>query len=210
MENLWAKLETQLEADAPELLDRLRPGISEPTLNAFEIEIGQPLPDDVRTAYLRHDGCKLTSHDEVGMFGRFNWLSVDQIRETWLLSLENYDPSDPYFYEDDQWCDLPIRPWCSAPPAWIPVAKGIGFAGFVYVDLLPGPTGRLGQLIGEDIHGMSKWVVATSLTEYITHLSSELECGRVHVFTNRDTQQQNWRCTDGRPFVAPGFAKVFG
>jgi cell wall assembly regulator SMI1 len=131
----------------------------------------------------------------------------------WEIQEANFDPADPYHYDeddDDGWAGLPIRPWQSAPSYWLPIGWRPGVAGRLHVDLLPGPTGQIGQLVGEDIHGMSKWIAANSFTGYLTHLSNELEAGRVCVFTDKHTQQQDWRCLDGRPFVAPGFAKVFG
>ena len=97
-----------------------------------------------------------------------------------------------------------------SPPQWIPIAEGVGSACFIYVDLLPGPTGAVGQLVGEDVHGMSKWVISRSLDDFLLSLTEGLESKQVKVDVIPATQLQHWVRSADAPFKPPGFARVFG
>jgi len=54
----FARIDAWLEAHAPEVLARLRPGASEEELAGAETALGRALPTSLRTSYGAHDGAK--------------------------------------------------------------------------------------------------------------------------------------------------------
>jgi cell wall assembly regulator SMI1 len=76
--------------------------------------------------------------------------------------------------------------------------------------MLPGPSGKKGQIVVESIHAMAKGIFANSLSEYIASLIQGLQSGSLKVITDPDTQDQYWGYTSGNRFLAPGDRDVFG
>ena len=213
MTDLWDRLERQLEIHAPELATSLRPGVGEVALATFEEGIGQRLPDDLREAYLRHDGCDhMRRTGAIGLFGTYRWLPLGEVCADWQRSRGGFDESDPYFYdrEDGGWETLPIRPWQYPPPQWIPLGGCVGVPARLYIDMLPGPLGTAGQVVGQDVDSMSTFVFCSSLAEYLLYLLDGLERGIVGVISIPGTQEQDWVRNDKTPFIPPGCVGVFG
>lgn len=213
MTELWDRLERQLKIRAPELAASLRPGVSEFALTVFEEEIRQRLPDDVREAYLRHDGCDHKwDENAAGLFSDTQWLPLNEVREAWQWNSGGFDEADPYFYEVDDggWEKLPVRPWQYPPPQWIPIGKRMGIACLLYVDMLPGPVGTASQLVCQDFSSVSTSVLCRGFAEYLQYLVTGLEIGDIQVDTVPHTQLRRWHRTDGSFFSPPGNASVFG
>ena len=213
MTDLWNRVDRQLQIHAPELAASLQPGVSESALTAFEGRIGQRLPEDVREAYLRHDGCRYKdSYDRLGLFSTDQWLPLSEVSELWQHNWEWFDDSDPYFYEEasGEWAQLPLRPWQRPPPQWVPIGRLLGEASMIHIDLLPGPLGTVGQMVGQSYSSMSTGIFASSLGAYLLYLVEGLESGAIAVNVFPHTTVQFWDRIDGAEFRPPGCVSVFG
>jgi internalin A len=214
-ELLWEKLEHQLSLNVPKLQQRLRPPSSLEQIQLFESKTNLVLPDDLRNAYLRHDGCEFdgASQGHVGFFGDIEWLSLSDSLERQQSNWQFFNEDDPYFYgpDDGEWDNLPIRPWQGPPTYWVPVGKCYHCAIDIYADLMPGPTGRVGQLVIQNIHGMSTGVLADSWTSYVEWLINGLENRTLNMVTQPDSSIRRWGSTKGEEIAKPkGGACVFG
>ena len=139
MNDLWSRLEAQLHVHAPDLASRLREGASEAELEAYEAEIGWRFPDDLRTSYLRHDGCNYLYWNDgtfpsQALLGQLQWMPVGESLQKWRsrdTAVNEGDP-DPYFFggEEDatSWSGMRIRPWQAQPESWIPVGRLLNFS----------------------------------------------------------------------------------
>ena len=213
MTDLWTRVDRQLQIHAPELAANLQPGVSESALTSFEGRIGQRLPDDVREAYLRHDGCRYTdAYDRLGLFGNRQWLPLGEVSEVWQSNREEFDDSDPYFYEEasGHWAHLPVRPWQSPPPQWVSIGRVLGEPSMIHIDLLPGPLGTVGQMVSQNYSSMSSSIFARSLGAYLLYLVEGLESGAIAVNVFPHTTVQFWDRIDGAEFRPPGCVSVFG
>jgi cell wall assembly regulator SMI1 len=214
MQEILSLLDQQLSIHAPALAATLRVGASESMLNTFEGEIGQRLPPDVRAAYQWHNGCDYEqsgNNRTIGLFGRHQWCPIEKVIELWDENNHNFDSNDPYFYDEDQWDNLPLRPWTSTPPSWIPIGLIPSYQSCtISIDMLPGPSGKVGQIVAESIHAMSKGIFANNIYDYFFSLAKGLRSGSIIVITNPDTQDQYWGYTSGNRFLAPGDRDVFG
>jgi cell wall assembly regulator SMI1 len=212
MSQLWDRLEQQLLACAPSVVSDFHTPASVGALDAYEEEAGIQLPDEVRQAYLRHDG---SSGDEnrpsLGLFGRYRWLSLAESRQQLHFNLQNFDEGEPYFYDekDPSWSTLPVRPWKSPPPQWMAVARLWGAQTYLYVDLLPGPAGERNQLVGYDFHGPPVWVHASSMTAYLQFLVEELDSKHSTCWQDPNTGEWDWRASGGSYLLAPGYRRAF-
>jgi cell wall assembly regulator SMI1 len=183
-DKLWEHFESVLAQRAPELLAALLPPATANEIEATEAELSFKFPSDLRAAYLRHNG---SSPDDSypGFFvkGRTHWFSLSEMKDYWAASRQ-----------------LALEIWpdnCDSAPeagknqhkvrgdAWnvgrIPVAKVNGSDHF-FVDLLPGATGTVGQLVRD----MEMWgdctdesVVATSFDAYVALFTERLEQGLI-------------------------------
>ena len=211
MTDLWPLFEEQLALHLPSVAANLRPGVSESQWAAFEAEIGQTLPDDVREAYLRHDGSDHGQrYNEIGLFSVEQWLSLSEVLKRWRWRRDNFDSADPYHYDEDEWGNLPLRPWTGPPPVWIPIAKWFGSPSLTYVDMLPGPLGVPGQLVSQSTSSMSTCIFADSLSGYLEYLLRGLTRREIVVILVPHTEQQQFQYADGRYFEPPGARSVFG
>jgi cell wall assembly regulator SMI1 len=196
-EELWKRLEKQLSIHAPKLLASLRPGVDEASLLAFEDQLGQKLPEDIRFAYLRHDGCSYIDLDALGLFNSCRWLPIEESLDEWGSMCESieglstaevcsFDESDPL------WSEVAIRPFIAPPKQWIPFGEGSGRP--IFIDLLPGNSGHIGQIIGQYIHGGSgdTWVIASSFNNHLNDLLSGLEQGRLEPMNHVGTTTGYW------------------
>ena len=199
MTDLWPLLEEQLALHVPSVAANLRPGVSESQWAAFEAEIGLTLPDDVREAYLRHDGSDHGERKfEIGLFSVEQWLPLGEVLERWRWKRDNFDSADPYHYDEEDWANLPLRPWTSPPPVWVPIARSLDEPNLIYVDMLPGPLGVPGQLVGQSTSSMSTWVVSDSLSGYLEWLLLGLKRGEIVVGTVPHAEQQHFEFLDDR------------
>jgi cell wall assembly regulator SMI1 len=184
MEDLWPRLEKQLALQFPDLLAALRPPATPAQIADFEAITGQTLPADVLTAYLLHDGCR-PHLDEVGsphervLLGEYFWASVEHMLERWNIDRELSDEVEPYAYTEftdpESWATDEFRPWNASPPCWLPI--GINHSNHragMYLDLLPGSKGCVGQLVINDI-GMPKRLISKSFASYLRSLTAGLE-----------------------------------
>ena len=214
---IWERLEKQLQIHAPDLAAKLRPSLNESTLIECEERLRLRLPEDVRFAYLRHDGCTGSpSWLDLTLLGQFQWCSLQGMVDDWRDICEPFEgyttDSVCYFDESDpRWETAPIRPFSQLiPDKWIPI--GVGDGSTIYIDLIPGLAGTTGQIIGQFFHAgqLNVWLIAPSLNAYLQDLSVALESGAAKVLVHPDTQRQYW----GNPatkeeFRAKGYAEVY-
>jgi internalin A len=176
----WERFELTLQHHVPAMLASFRPPASAKQIEAAEQAMGVMLPDDVRAAYLRHDG----STRDTNLFGGMNWWgTLEEILECWrtrLLVSDKLKANGNYVdVPDDEtaWAHCEVRPeWWNRH--WIPIGLS-GTGDIAYVDLLPGPKGTKGQIIFDT--GMSEAVVmASSLNEFLETIVQRLESGAMY------------------------------
>ncbi|AKJ31944.1 SMI1/KNR4 family protein [Caldimonas brevitalea] len=182
MNELWGRLESLFEAHAPTLLPTLRPPASAQQIEAAERTMGISFTEDLRAAYLRHDGAADETMEHRPFFFHYGaWCSLERMLEKWhsmcdlVASLKDEPGGDDQFpVEDDSWADLEVR-----PEYWnrhrIPVSR-TNTINSLYVDLQPGPAGVRGQLL-QDSGAGEPLVIARSLNEYLGTMADRIEQG---------------------------------
>ena len=183
--DVWGRFEAMLQMHAPALLAVLNPPASEKQIAEAEAAMNVTFPEEIRAAYLRHDG---TSHDEATgatclFFYPMNWwASLSEMVYYWhhcvrvSESLRANDPNGFFPTQEPWWDDLKVRPvWWSEK--WIPIGLS-GTATSVYFDLAPAKQGSIGQLINDDGMQDPQWI-ANSLNHYLETLIDRVERGVV-------------------------------
>lgn len=212
MSDLWDQLRRVFAAHAPELSARLRPGADDAAIEVFEATIGTRLPVDWREAYVQHDGCAPSAswaeaQNALGLFGLYRWLPLAESLKLWQHHVDSFEADIAYTCDDhggawDQWA---ILPWTVPPPQWIPIAERTNPTMCLYADLLPGPKGHPGQIVGEDVHGPAIWLESTGLTEYLAGLANGLERGELVASRDAETGRRFWANATGSPYRATGY-----
>jgi cell wall assembly regulator SMI1 len=189
MIDLWPRLEQQLAAQYPDVLASLRPPATPAEIVEFEVATRQTLPADIRTAYLLHDGC-MSRDIERGdpnprsLLEKFGWASLEFMLQQWRLDQDLFEEfaDEPYSYtesEDPSWYECEFRPWIAPPPCWLPIGIHRGdHQSRMYVDLLPGPRGIIGQLVINKV-ATPKRLISTSFESYLEALTIGLERGEL-------------------------------
>jgi cell wall assembly regulator SMI1 len=214
-EELWLRLEQQLCIHAPELAASLRPGADEATLIALEEIIGQKLPEDIRFAYLRHDGCNYIDLNALGIFNSSRWLPVKESLTEWETmceSIEGFTTADICSFDesDPLWHAVAIRPFIQPPKQWIPIGQGSGKT--VYFDLLPGVTGVVNQVICQYAQSgsCSTWVIASSFKNHLQDLLLGVEQGLLVPMNYQDTMVGYWGVKQTKEeFKATSYLSVY-
>lgn len=185
-----ASLETYL-ARFDERKIRIREQLNAPAtteaIAAFESDVGQELPGDVKALYLvangqispfhdavpREDGSRrfgypveLGEDDYVGnFFGTYEFLSLAEARQEWSFIGENWN-SEAMSLDHDSMTEIregdPIQPY-SYRPEWIPLAKD-GGGNTLSIDLAPAEGGTVGQIIAIGPDESEYRLIAPSLT----------------------------------------------
>jgi cell wall assembly regulator SMI1 len=209
LDDLWNRFEIQLRSHAPQLEVNLRSGATQEQLTAFEAEIGQSLPEDVRHAYLRHNGTKIVGHANnwgIGLFGSQQWLCLDHVLQNWQESCQQ-DDEEIIDKSSDEWLTLPIRFNYEPVKQWVPI--GEGDARFTYVDLMPAPSGKHGQITTQYfLSGSFNFhIVAPSFSDYLADLVRNLENHLVTAMYRPNTQIGYWGYIESKlDFQAMGYS----
>ncbi|QIX59868.1 SMI1/KNR4 family protein [Hymenobacter sp. BT18] len=183
-------IETWLAANAPRILhESLNPGASEEVLAALEKAVGRPLPDDYKTLYRWHNGLD----EEAENFGNFAYgLS--------FLPLEEVTANVHSRKQDAEAFPLArtaaeVRADNVLNPYWV----SLGFDGshaWLHVDLDPTPAGTYGQVIFLDEVEETAFLVASSVTSFLSDFARDLQQGLYSL--NPDALEE-----DDNEFLAP-------
>jgi len=172
VETVWRRIERWLEANAPVVLENLRPGCTPAEIATIEAALGITFPEDVRASYLIHDG---QASRGGGLFGAWEFLSLARIRDEWQIWKDGYD--NGAFDDSESEPEGPIRAeWWH--PQWIPVTHDHG-GNHYCLDLAPSPGGTVGQIITMWHDDASREVVARDFTAWLQEVADGLESGNL-------------------------------
>lgn len=169
----WARIEGWLASNAPEISVWLNPPATLEAIAATEDLVGARFPDDVREAYLLHDG---QPDDSPWLMYGWQWLSMEYIRGEWqtwkdllddgVFGEENWGEGDGDIVRENSW-----------NPGWVPITSDGG--GYNHcVDLAPGPRGTPGQVIEMRHDDFARPLLATSFSVWVARFADALEAGQ--------------------------------
>jgi cell wall assembly regulator SMI1 len=173
---LWQALEAWLQQEIPELLADLNPGCSEVKLTELERRLDCQLPADFKAFYKIHDGQR---GDTTGLFFGLPFLSTDALYDHWSTWRE-LSPED--FANEITGMSYP--PEAIIPTyinlQWIPFTHD-GSGNHLGIDLAPGPTGTLGQVINFGPDELDRYVLAPSLEAFVRWTVDQYQSGNVTI-----------------------------
>lgn len=170
IESSWNQLETWLSAHHPQLLSWLNPGATEEHIQATEQALGIRLPADVRHCYAIHNGQKSTCPP---FFSGEEFLSLENLVTEWQVWKELLDHGT--FSENRSAQDHKTR-WDWWHPAWIPFTSD-HTGNNICIDLSPGPSGQLGQIIHMFHDDDRRPVLALSLEQWLGNFVTQALAG---------------------------------
>jgi cell wall assembly regulator SMI1 len=183
MNELWHQLEQWLGQHLPEALADLNPGCSDQELDQLESRLGCNLPADFRALYRCHDGQK---GETTGLICGLQFLSTQALYDEWFawheLAADFAQEAEEY---NDQNLALEITgesyPIDAINPIyinlkWIPFTHD-GGGNHLGIDLDPGSTGAIGQVINFGRDEKNKYVIAQSLSEFFDWMISQYQAG---------------------------------
>lgn len=171
MDEIWTRLETFLQQNAPQIYDGLAPGATEAEIAEAEARIGFPFSDDVRQSYLRHDG----QADESYCFipGYFYSLSVSKTYQEWEEGWQFINGHSP-----DPAATDPRVKRVYGDPAWVAIADNVG-SDSICLDFEPLSGGEVGQIIYFDHESSYRRWLAPSFRVWLETIVGDLETGRL-------------------------------
>lgn len=108
MQDLWNRLETWLNANAPHILATLQSGATEEEIKQAESFLSVQFPDDFKASYRIHNGQK--NYPSYGLLNGREFLSLEPIQDEWtiwkdLLDGETFEGlnSEPIGQIKDDW-----------------------------------------------------------------------------------------------------------
>jgi cell wall assembly regulator SMI1 len=185
---LWTRAHELFKVYAPDLLEALQPPATVSEILAVESVIGVALPEEIRSAYLIHNGTKTSVNiRQQNLFPFMQFYRLEEMVEDWKSWLEEFQGLDPDFFPetDPSYSDsidvssgMVIRPvWWDRK--WIPIGRD-GGKTYMMLDLHPGPSGTFGQLL--DHYGVDppESPVDSGLNNYLKTLIHRLEHDEVY------------------------------
>ncbi|WP_264775651.1 SMI1/KNR4 family protein [Deinococcus aetherius] len=176
-----ARLETWLSAHAPAIHAQLTPGVTGAELDALEAHTGLKLPEAYRILYKTHGSWG-------GTFG-LGHMPLGSVLSSW----NTWRDLEPDSQETEGHVSHP--PGAIKPQyinlGWIPLLEDRG-GNEVGVDLKPGPTGKVGQIITYGRDEEHKYVLAPGLEAFLTEYVARLESGRVRVVQLEGFSKPTW------------------
>lgn len=167
----WQRLTSLLHTLEPQALEQIRPGATEQQIAACEAVTQMQWPGGFKALLaLSNGGLLLPGHQRLA--------SLEQVLDGWSGRAAGSESSN----EDE----LPFNPNGGYPP---PRARGVAGHEFLlpltdegnwglYVDMLPGPAGRLGQIVCTSDGGYVKWV-CWSVLDYLRLNADAMAHGRI-------------------------------
>jgi cell wall assembly regulator SMI1 len=175
LDHVWERIEAWLAANAPAKAGGFNPPASPRELAKTERVLGVQFPEDVRRSYLRHNG---QSTEVSSMLVEWEWYSLDRVRSDWKMWKGLLD-GGVFAGSRSDTDGLRIRKGDWWNPAWVPLACFEGDT--LFLDLAPGPQGRVGQIIVMWQQCAQRLWGAASFTDYLALIADEMEAGRVAV-----------------------------
>jgi cell wall assembly regulator SMI1 len=177
---LWDRLKSWLQENAPELLETMQPGASERKISALEQKLGVRLPDDYRAFLALSDG---QVEDTEFYFQDGELLSSKNVYSQWGVWKELLD--DGTFEDSASEPQLGIRgDWWNA--RWIPFTHD-GGGNHLCLDLDPAKGGTVGQIISMEHDNGERLIMFNSFSHWLEQLLEDLDSGEI-VF---DTEEYN-------------------
>ncbi len=174
MDELWTRLETFLQQNAPKIYGSLAPGATEAEIAETEAHCGFSFPSDVRQFYLRHNG--QDSDSPMFMPDYFWFLSMSEVVDEWennIANLEYLKGEVP----DGNDKSPSVKP-LSLNRAWVPFAWNIG-GNQICLDFDPSPVGETGQIVEYDHEAERQRCLAPSFRVWMETIVTDLEMGRL-------------------------------
>jgi cell wall assembly regulator SMI1 len=177
----WDRIHAWLAANAPVVLESLRPPATDEQIRVAESAMGIVLPSDVRACYRVHAGQQAvpmplpSCPDRQGvprfLYGE-QWLSLDLMVEHWRIKKKLLE--EGAFRRAGQ-PRGPIRPdWWH--PQWVPLTTD-PFGYMKCLDLAPARGGQVGQVIYWCNDDPGRGVVAPGLAGWLARFADALEGG---------------------------------
>ena len=152
IDELWERIETWMQRQAPQLLHQLAPGVTEEAIKRLEDRLNTQLSEEVRACYRRHDGGY-----KIVVEGSRRMLTLADILDTWQMLMECLEDEEwaatpPYYFSEEAF-RLGVHPgpvqqvWWH--PRWIPLATA-NAGNLTCLDLVPAPGGVVGQMLDWD------------------------------------------------------------
>lgn len=168
MKEIWKRIETWLEANAPEIFDDLEPGASDQEIKEAEEYLKVEFPEDFKDSLKIHNGQKGNA--------------------SWLIDGWQFLPLEKIMEEWDAWSDLMnsgdfegIRSYSKGQikndwwnPKWLPLTYS-GEGDHYCLDLDPDFGGYKGQIIISWHDMPNRDLVANSFREWLEKFAVDLE-----------------------------------
>lgn len=169
MEEIWGRIDSWLDSNAPLILKDLSPGASEDKIAEVESTLGIKMTDTLRQSFIIHDG---QLGDRYPLLGDWNLLSLDDALEEWEVMRELYQSGS---LEGEVEAAEGVQPsWWNLK--WLPIA-GNGSGDFYCADFDPTELGTIGQIV-EFLHvDTTRAKVADSLYDLLSNYAMSLENG---------------------------------
>ena len=174
MDELWTRLETFLQKNAPQIYDGLAPGATEAEIAETEARCGFPFPAHVRQSYLRHNGQVFDGPQFIPDY--WDLLPLSTISDYWEDNI-----ADLEYLKDEMRDDVDKSP--AVKPvfldrAWVPIAADVG-GNRICLDFDPAPSGNVGQIVEYDHEAYRQRCLAPSFRVWMEMIVGDLETGRL-------------------------------
>lgn len=182
MKDLWNRIDSWLEANAPSLLSQLQPGATEAAIQKAEAFLGVEFPEDVKASYRIHNGQSGGSN----LIYAWELLSLERTLEEWQVWQELFAQGEFEFSESQP--RGPIRTyWWN--PFWIPLTDN-GAGDHHCLDLDPAPGGEVGQIIAVWHNYPDRYVIANSFQTWLEKFADDLQAGK-YIFADGSLEDAN-------------------
>lgn len=196
----WRRYDGWLAASSSRLHADLLPPSADDEIDAFESEIGSPLPIELKDLW-RLSGGQATIDAGVGVFPHLDFLGPHAALQEWRVWRQVREDSSPeemaLMSSSSESTPVGAIALTYSLKGWIPVWREEMVANYVGVDIEPGATGSTGQIISFGRERDSKVVLAKSIGAFLEFVASEAEIGRVNIVTDSQSGDVYLRHEDG-------------
>ncbi len=170
MHDVWSRIESWLESNAPEVLRDLQPPASADAIRGAEQELRVELPADVVASYEVHDGQRGAAEPLIDGWAP---LRIESVVKHWTTLGELLDKGD--FGDNEADARGPVKPlwWCQR---WVPLLHNES-GDYRCADLDPADGGQPGQIVTFLHAAPDREVVADSFGALLERFADDLEAG---------------------------------